>query len=102
MIGGSSCRRHPGLDICIEAAGFLDCAAAAEHDFGGLGGKLAAGLGRTGLNDDRPALDRPRNVQRPAHRQMFALVVKHMHFLRIEEDAACLVPPPCVVCPAIP
>jgi hypothetical protein len=102
VIDRASSRGHPRLHIPIEGAGFIDRAAAPEDDFGGFGGKLPAGLGGAGLDDDRPALDRPRNVQRATHRQILTLMAKDVHLLRIEEDAARLVVPPRIVCPAIP
>ena len=60
---------------------------AANTDLGGLGGELAAGLRRAGLHDHRPALDRPGDVERAAHREILALVVEHMQLRRIENRA---------------
>ena len=53
-----------------------------------FGGKLPAGFRGAGLDDDRPALDGARNVERAFHRKMRPLVVERLHFRRIEEDAA--------------
>src|SRR5580698_6177892 len=97
MIGGSSRRGHPRFHVPIKAAGFLNGAAAAEYHFGGLGGELPPGLGGSGLDDDRPALDRPSDIQRPTHRQMLTFVVEDMHFLRLEENAARLVAQPRII-----
>ena len=55
------------LHVGIEAAAVGEIAAAGEHHLGGLGGELPAGVGGAGLHDHRPALDRPGDVERPAH-----------------------------------
>ena len=102
VIGATARRGRARLHIFIELPGFLDCSAAAEYDFRGFGGELPTRVGCTGLHDDRPALDRSSDVQRTTHRQMIALVIEDVHFLRIEEDAACLVVQPCVVGPTVP
>ena len=60
----------PGPSRRHRSAGRLDRPAGGEDHLGGLGGELAAGLGGAGLHDHRPALHRPRDVQRAAHRQI--------------------------------
>ena len=56
--------RRAALHVGIEGARVLDRAAGGEHHLGRLGGELAAGIGGAGLHDHRPALDRPRDVER--------------------------------------
>jgi hypothetical protein len=68
----------------------------------GFGRELAAGFRGTGLDDDRPALDRTRDVKRPAHRQIFALVVEHVQLVRIEIKPAFRIADEGVVRPGIP
>ena len=68
----------------------------------GLGREMAAGIRGTGLDDDWPALDRPRDVERPAHRQDLALVFEHMQPLGIERDALLDVADEGVLGPAVP
>ena len=58
VVGRASGRGDARLYILVERSGFLDRSAAAEHHFGGFGGELPSRLGCTGLDDDRPALDR--------------------------------------------
>ena len=70
-----------------RTAALVDVAQGGEHRFRRLGGELAPGIGRAGLHDHRPALHRPRDVQRPAHGEIFPLVVQHVHLGRIEIDA---------------
>jgi hypothetical protein len=65
-------------------------------------GELAAGIRGAGLDDDRPALDRPRDVQRAAHRQELALVVEHVHPLGVKIDAALDIADEGVLGPAVP
>ena len=93
---------HAALHVGVEAlaAARLDCGG--EHHLGGLGRELAAGLGGAGLHDHRPALDRPRDVERAAHREVLALVAEHVHLLGIEEDAALDVAHEGVVGEAVP
>ena len=64
VIRRASRRGHPRLHILIKLSGFLDRSAAPEYDFGGFGGELPSRIGCAGLDDDRPALDRPSDVQR--------------------------------------
>ena len=73
-----------------------------EHRLRGLGGELPAGLRRAGLHDHRPALDRARDVERAAHREVFALVAEHVHLGGIEIDAVLDVADEGVVRPAVP
>ena len=74
-----------------------------EDHLGGLGGELAAGIRGAGLHDDRPALDRPRDVERAAHREILALVVRaRAASLGIEIDAALDIADEGVVGPAVP
>ena len=73
-----------------------------EYGFRGLGGKLAAGIGGAGLHDHRPALDRTRDIERAAHRKIFALMIEHMQLVGIEKDAVLDVADESVVGPAVP
>src|SRR5271154_4529468 len=102
VIGRASRAGRTGLHILEKLSGFLDCSAAPEYDFGGFSGELASHIGRAGLDDDRPALDWPRDVQRTPHRQMLALMIENVHLVRIEEDATRLVSPPRIVRPTVP
>ena len=76
--------------------------AAREDRFRGFGGELAAGIRGAGLHDHRPALDRPRDVERAAHRQIFALVVEHVQLVGIEIESLRDVADEGVVRPGIP
>ena len=93
---------HAAFYVSIEITGAGDRTTGGEHHLGGFGGDLLAGVGRTGLHDDRPALHRAGMVQRAANLEVLALVVQHMHLVGIEEDAAFLVADPGIVRPAIP
>jgi hypothetical protein len=100
-------RVAPGLlrplpDIGVGALRVAELAAAGEDHLRGLGGELAAGIGGARLDDDRPALDRPGDVQGAADRQELALVVEHMHALGVEIDAVLDVEDEGVVGPAVP
>jgi hypothetical protein len=88
VIGVAAGRLAAAFDVGIEALGVREIAAAGEDHLGRLAGKLAAGVRRASLDDDGPALDRPGDVERPAHREELALVVESVHAGRIEIDAA--------------
>ena len=75
---------HAALDVGIELLSIRKAAAAGEHGFRGLGRELPAVIGRAGLHDHRPALHRARDVEGTAHREVFSLVIEHMHLVGIE------------------
>ena len=102
MIGIAADLGRPALHVGIEGARVGDRAASGEHHFGGFGRKLAAGIGRTGLHDDGPTLHRAGDVQRPAHFQILALVIEHMHLVGIEIDAVLDIADEGIVGPAVP
>ncbi len=93
-------RALPDVGVIELRVGEL--AAAGKDHLRGFGGELAAGIGGSGLDDDRPALDRPRDIERAAHRQELALVVEHMHPLRVEINAVLDIADKGVVGPAVP
>jgi hypothetical protein len=45
---------------------------------------IGAVICRAGLENNRMTLRRPRDIQRPAHREMFSFVVQHMQLRRVE------------------
>ena len=93
---------RPALHIGIELLADGEARLRGEHRLRRLGRELAAGLGGAGLDDHRPALDRPRDVERAAHRQVLALVVEHVQLVGIEIDAVVDVADEGVVRPAVP
>ena len=94
--------RHAALHVGIEGAGAPRSPRAGEHHLGGLGGELAAGVGGAGLDDHRPALDRPGDVERPAHLQYLPLWFSTCSFAGSKIDAALDVADEGVVGPAVP
>ena len=93
---------HAALHVGAKRLAGLHVRQRGEHHLGGFGGELAPDVGGAGLHDHRPALHRARDVERAFHRQVFALVVEHMHLVGIEEDAALDVADEGVVGPGIP
>ena len=81
---------RPALYVGIEVLSLLQRRAGGEYDFRRFRRKLASGIRSTGLDDDGPALDRTRDVERAADRQELALVVQDVQLFRIEEQAAFL------------
>ncbi len=79
-----------------------ETAAAGEHGFRSLCGKLTAIIRGAGLYDHRPALYRAGNIERATHREIFALVIEHVHFFWIEIKSALDVPHKSVVGKGIP
>ena len=88
MLGIAADLFHASLHVRIEPLGIGDMRPGREHDLGRLGRKLAAGIGGAGLDDDGPALDRPGDIERAAHREVFPLVVQHVQLVGVEIDAA--------------
>ena len=78
---------HARLHVRIELLPIRKRASGGENDFRGLGGELAARVGRARLHDDRPALDGPRDVEGAADFEKLALVVEGVHAVGIEIDA---------------
>ena len=75
---------HAALDVGIELLPVAEAAAAGEHGFRGFRGQLPAVVGGAGLHDHRPALHRAGDVERAAHREIFSLVIEHVHLGGIE------------------
>ncbi len=88
VLGVAADLLHAALDVGIELLRVGEAAAAGEHGFRRFRGELPAVVGRAGLHDQRPALDGAGDVERPAHRQIFSLVVEHVHFRGIEIEPA--------------
>ena len=88
MLGVAADLLHAALDVGIELLPVGKAAAAGEHGFGCLGGKLLAVFGGAGLHDHGPALHRAGDVEGPAHLQIFAVMVERVHPGGIEEQAA--------------
>ena len=90
------------LQVGVELARRLELLRHGEQHLGGARRKLAAGVGLAGLHDHRLALRRARHHQRPAHREVLALVMQHVHLGRVEEQARRLVQDEGVVLPGVP
>ncbi len=93
---------HAAFDVGVEFAAGGKIALRGEHRLRGFGRKLAAGFRGAGLHDHRPALHRAGDIHRSAHRKIFALVIEHMHFRRIEKHAVLDVADPGIVRPTVP
>ncbi len=73
-----------------------------EHRFRCFRRELPAGLRRSGLHDHKPALDRPRDIERSSHGKISTLVIEHMHFRWVEENAMLNIADEGVIGPAVP
>src|SRR5262249_14954482 len=73
-----------------------------EHRFRRFSRKLAPGFRGACLDNDRPALDRPRDVKRATHRQILSLVVEHMQLVGIEIKALFDIADEGIISPAVP
>ena len=87
MLGIAADLFHAVLDVGVKLLSIGERAAAGEHGFSRLGRELPAVLGRAGLHDQRPALDGAGDVERPAHGEVFSLVIEHVHLRGIEIEA---------------
>src|SRR5262249_728784 len=88
VITGTSGLLGAGLDVGVELAPGGEVRLRREHGFRCFRRELAAGLRGPGLDDNRPALDRARDVERAAYRQVFALVVEDMQLVGVEIKSA--------------
>src|SRR5262249_39606828 len=79
---------HTPLHVRIETLARRQGTLGAENDLCGFGGELATRIRGPSLHDHRPALDCAGDVEGPAHRQVFAAVVHHVHSIEIEMRAA--------------
>jgi hypothetical protein len=70
--------RHARVQVGIQLAPLLQRARRAEHRLGGFRGQLPARIGNPSLHDDRPALHRARDVQRPTHAEVRPAVLQHV------------------------
>jgi hypothetical protein len=70
---------HARFHVGIKLPAFSKRARAAENDLCGFGCELTTCVGSSGLNDDRPALDRPRDIERAADLEKLAFVVERMY-----------------------
>ena len=102
VVAGAPGLLRAALHVGVERAPHREAGLRGEDGLRGLGRELAPRLGRAGLHDDRPALDRPRDVERTVHGEKFALVVEHMQLVGIEKDAVLDVADEGVIRPAVP
>ena len=93
---------HPAFHVGVKSLARREIGLRREHGFRRLRRDLSSGFRGAGLHDHRPALDRSRNIERAAHRQILALVVQHVQLVRIEIRAAFDITDESVVCPAVP
>jgi hypothetical protein len=94
--------RQPRHDIAVKFLCPFEMVLRGKDQLRHPRSKVAAGIRCTGLHHNRPPLRRARNIQRPAHREVFAAVVQHMHFVRVEEHPRCLVADERIVVPTVP
>ena len=94
--------RHATLEIDIALLGAGRIGIAREHDLGGAGSEFPAGIGRAGLDDDRMALRRPRDVEGAIDGEEFPRVPGHVHAIRLEVVAGIAVVFESVLVPGVP
>ena len=74
----------------------------AEDDFRGLGGKFLADLGSAGLDDEGTALRGPVDVEAAVDREVIAVEIRDVEFLRIEIRRIVLIVDESVLVPCVP
>ena len=87
LVLAAAVARQSAIDIGVEFPALLERGLRGEHQLGGAGGELAAGIGGAGLHQHRPALRRTRDVQRAADGKVFAPMVQRVQLGGVEEDA---------------
>ena len=89
-------------DTSLERLQIFDAASRSKHHLCRFRCKLAACIGCTSLHDQRPALYRPRDIERATHIEELTLMIECVQPIRIKEDTAVLVANEGVVGPAVP
>ncbi|MNS51517.1 hypothetical protein D3C72_841970 [compost metagenome] len=85
LLGVTPQPRGAALHITVERLALLDAGGVGEDHIRRGGSKVTPLLRIAGLEDDRLALWRALDVQRPHHREVLALVVQGMHPAGVEE-----------------
>ena len=76
-----------GLEVAVEVLALGEGLLRGEDGLGVAGGEVLAVLRRAGLHEQRLALRRARDVQRPADPELRARVVDLVHPVGVGEDA---------------
>ena len=84
MLGIAADLLHAALDVRIELLAVRRGPPPVKTASAVSAASCPPSSGRAGLHDQRPALDRAGDVERPAHGQIFSLVIEHVHFRRVE------------------
>jgi hypothetical protein len=92
---------HAAFHVGIKRLAGGEVALRREHRFGSFRRQLPADLRRSGLHEHRPALGRPGDIERSSHRETFTLVIEHMHFRWLEENAMLDIADEGVIGPAV-
>ena len=102
VLGPSAVRGEPSLEVGVEVLRLREGLLRGEDRLGVPGGELLAGLGRPGLHQQRVALDRTADVERPAHLEVLAPVVDRCDPVGVGVDARRLVGDHRLVVAAVP
>ena len=87
LLGRAALGRHQRLQVGVERLRRRLLHMRGEHRLGVPRREAAAGVGRAGLHQHRPALRRARQVQRPGHLVVLALVVDRPDAVRLRRSA---------------
>ena len=87
MLRGSAERLHARFHVGVESLPFGKRTSGGENDLRSFGGELTARVGSARLHDDRPALERPSDIERTANLEKLTFMVERMHAIRIEIES---------------
>ncbi len=90
------------FDVAIELLSRAFLYVRREHCFGVARRERLAGIGRTGLDQHRPTLRTPGQIERPGHFEVRTLVGDLLDAILIDEDTALAIIDDSIVAPTVP
>src|SRR5262249_61199590 len=99
---GSRPAGGPRLHVAIEFLRRVNGSVGDENDFRPARGKVAAAIGCSGLDENRPALRRAADIERSAHIEPLAAVIDGLHQTRIGKLRRLGIEHEGAVAPAVP
>ncbi len=102
VVGVAAGGTHARLDVEIEGRRLLEHLLHGEDRVGIARAEIPPRTGATGLNHQRTALRRTRQLQRPLHREIATLMVDTVNPRRVREQAGFAVADQGLVLPAVP
>ena len=94
--------RHAALQVIVEAAALFDSRIGREDNLRGLRREIPARVRGSGLDQHRPSLRCPRNVESPMDIEELAMVIEYMELRQIEVPPLRPIMHEGIILPAVP